>query len=273
MNVNGLNGAGMKQGTLAMGAGGGAMDAVSKDLQNQITNLQKQMQELASNQEMTGEAKMKKRQELQKQISDLEMQLRQRQMDVKREERQKKQNKGPSIDEMTGAKNQAQKGAKQTAGMSAGSMEALISADCSMKQADVHGSVAKSMENRAGILEAEIKQDAGKAGDATAAKKEELAKVKELASQAAASQMQSVAEADKTLEEASSKEEKVEDKTAKDKDGVHEISDADGAKTDEAKQAKDPGDGQQEGAKDNTYDVEMPGVALSRGYQPVDIRL
>lgn len=101
-----------------MGAGG-QLDEVSKNLQNQIENLQKQMQELSSNQEMPMETKMKKRQELQKQISELEMQMRQHQMEVKREERQEKQKQGPSMDGMLGARKQeGSQGAGN--GMSAG---------------------------------------------------------------------------------------------------------------------------------------------------------
>ena len=38
----------------------------------------------------------------------------------------------------------------------------MISADSSMKQAKVQGSMATQMEGRAGVLESEIKQDAGK---------------------------------------------------------------------------------------------------------------
>lgn len=269
MNVNGVNGTGTQPNTAGIGPGtGGQTDAVSKDLQNQIQNLQKQLQELSSNREMPAEAKMKKRQELQKQISQLEMQLRQHQMEVKREERQKKQEKGPSMDEMLGAKKQEQKGAKQSAGLSAGSMEALISADTSMKQADIHGSTSNHMENRAGILEAEIKRDKGGPGDATASKEEELAEVKELADKAASSQMDSLNEANKTLQEAVSKEEKDDAKTGKDKEEPDKVP---GAEKDE--DVSKSGEESQDSQKNGTYDVEMPGVAFSRGYQPVDIKL
>ena len=42
-----------------------AMDQESKNLQNQISQKQKQLQELSSNEEMSVEEKMKKRQEIQ----------------------------------------------------------------------------------------------------------------------------------------------------------------------------------------------------------------
>ena len=50
-------------------------DSYSKNIQNQIANAQKQMQELGENKEMPLEEKMKKRQEIQQQISDLQNQL------------------------------------------------------------------------------------------------------------------------------------------------------------------------------------------------------
>lgn len=53
----------------SMGSGG--TDAYSKSLQKQIMEAQKQLQELSGNENMTPEMKAKKRQELQKQISDL----------------------------------------------------------------------------------------------------------------------------------------------------------------------------------------------------------
>jgi len=50
----------------------------------------------------------------------------------------------------------------------------MISADSSMKRAKVQGSMATQMEGRAGVLESEIKQDAGKGN--TEKKEEELAR-------------------------------------------------------------------------------------------------
>lgn len=58
-----------------------ATDSYSRNIQNQIANAQKQLQELSSNEDMTLEEKMKKRQEIQQQISDLNLQLRQHPLD------------------------------------------------------------------------------------------------------------------------------------------------------------------------------------------------
>ena len=70
-------------------------DSYSRNIQNQIANAQKQLQELSSNKDMTLEEKMNKRQEIQQQINDLNVQLRQHQMEQRRE-------KQYSFDDMIG---------------------------------------------------------------------------------------------------------------------------------------------------------------------------
>ena len=70
MNVKGVNGSGIGLQSLGMNKNQGT-DSVSKNLQNRIADAQKQMQELGDNKEMSLEEKMKKRQEIQQQISDL----------------------------------------------------------------------------------------------------------------------------------------------------------------------------------------------------------
>ena len=85
--------------------------------------------------------------------------------------------------------------------------------------------------------------------------------------------MDSLNEANKTLQESASKEEKDDTKTGKDEDGTDKVP---GAKKDEdiSKSEEESRDGQTaDSQRNDTYDVEMPGVAFSRGYQPVDIRL
>ncbi len=288
MNISGVSGAGMQPNMSGMGAGAAdQMDPVSKDLRRQIEDLQKQMQELSANQEMPMETKMKKRQELQKQISELEVQLRQHQMEVKREENQKKKSNGSSFDDLLGTKPQEKQGGKQSVGMSAGSMEALISADVSMKQADVHGSIATKMEKRAGVIETEIMLDSGRGGSSNIEfKEEELAKTKAIAEQATSSQMESLAQANKTMQEAAEDEQN--DKAGKIETGTKTGSSQNIAVV-EGEEQGTPGtaqsaasavtrdDGQsgsqQEAEEKNTFDTEMMGVAFSRGYQPVDVRL
>ena len=61
-----------------------ATDSVSKNIQNQIANAQNQLQELSANENMSAEEKMKKRQEIQQQITDLNNQLRQHQIEQRK---------------------------------------------------------------------------------------------------------------------------------------------------------------------------------------------
>ena len=193
-----------------------ATDSVSKNIQNQIANAQKQLQELSSNKDMSLEEKMKKRQEIQQQITDLNNQLRQHQIEQRKE---KQQAKGSSMDDMLGgSKKTTSKTGNQSAGLSQASMKAMISADSAMSQAQVQGSVATKMKGRAGVLEAEIKLDAGRGGSVED-KKEELAEVEQKAMQAESAQMNTLATANKELEEAvkaDQQSEKAEDKDKKD---------------------------------------------------------
>ena len=219
MKINGINGANSQMGQMGMNQ---AVDSYSRNIQNQIANAQKQMQELSSKGDMSLEEKMKKRQEIQQQISDLNMQLRQHQMEQRRAamgDSEKQQAKGSSMDDMLGGTGNAgntKAGSKNT-GLSQASMTAIISADSSIKQARVQGSVATKMEGRAGVLESEIKLDQAR-GNAAQKKEEELAKVEQRAQAATASQLSTLADANKTMEEAAkadSKEEKANDKDAK----------------------------------------------------------
>ena len=191
MKINGINGANTQMGQMGMNQ---ATDSYSRNIQSQIANAQKQLQELSSNEEMTLEEKMKKRQEIQQQISDLNMQLRQHQAEQRKE---KQQAKASSMDDMIGGTKS--KAGEKGIGMSQASMTAMISADTSIKQAKVQGSVATSMEGRAGVLESEIKNNHG--ADVTK-KKEELADVTQKAQAATVSQMNTLAEANKAMEEA-----------------------------------------------------------------------
>ena len=176
MNINGINGAGAQS---APAGTGQAMDAQSKNIRKQIEEAQKKLQEISSSGEISPEEKMKKRQEIQKQISDLRMQLQKHQAEMRRQQQAEKR----------AAENQSKAGQKQeeqATGVSAAGMQAVISADNSMKQARVQNGVAVKMEGRAGVLEAEIKQD-GRNGGNTQAKEAELAEAKEKADAAKAS--------------------------------------------------------------------------------------
>ncbi len=234
MRINGLNGANTQVGGMNMMQ---SNDSVSKNLQSQIANAQKQLQELSANKEMSLEEKMKKRQEIQQQIADLNNQLRQHQIEQRKEQQAKKS----SMDDMLGgSKKTTPKAGKQSTGLSQASMKAMISADSAMAQAQVQGSVATKMEGRAGVLESEIKLDQAR-GDDVEKKKEELAEVQQKAVQAESAQMNTLADANKELEEAAKADQQAEktddkDKKADKKDAVsNEKEDSTVAETEENK--------------------------------------
>ncbi len=68
-------------------AGAQPADPVSKNIQNEIADVQGQMQRLSSKEGMPAEEKVKRRQELQQELSSLNTQLRQRQSEVRKEQR------------------------------------------------------------------------------------------------------------------------------------------------------------------------------------------
>ena len=178
------------------------MDSKSKNIENQIAKEQKKLQELSSNTEMGVEEKMKKRQEIQQEITSLQQQLRQHQIMQRKE-----QQKDASVDDMLPARSKdknTDKTGNKGNGLSQAGMQAMISADSSVKQAKEQGSTASKFEGRAGVLEAEIKQDTGKTG--VEKKQEELAALQQKAMAASAAQMSSLAEAEKAAGEASKAE-------------------------------------------------------------------
>lgn len=255
MTINGTSGvsAGVPAGQTGIPQ---AADPVSKDIQNQISRLQKQLQELSANTELSTEAKMKKRQEIQKQISDLNVQLRQHQIEMRKQEQEKKS----SFDDMLGGEPQAQgaKGKSKGQGMpSQASMEAMISADVAMGQAKVNASVATKMEGRAGVLKAEIALDASRGGS-TEAKEAELADVEQKAMEATSSQMSMLSKANETIEEASEKD-----------------------AAEETKEKKAGEESETDGVPDSVSETEEESVAEEleavippvRQYTPVDVRL
>ena len=210
MKINGLNGANTQNGGMNMMQ---LNDSVSKNIQNQIANAQKELQELSANKEMSIEEKMKKRQEIQQQITELNQQLRQHQIEQRKEQQAKKS----SMEDMLGgSRKTASKSGKQGTGLSQVSMKAMISADSAMAQAKVQGSVANKMDGRAGVLEAEIKLDMARGDDVTK-KKEELAEVEQKAITAETAQLNTLADANKELEVAAKVDQQAEKTEDKDK--------------------------------------------------------
>ena len=115
------------------GSGFGAnmqKDPVSKSIQNQIENKQKELQELASDDKMTPEEKMKKRQEIQQEINTLNQELRQHQITQRKEQQQKAASENTASAE--NKKQQSTQSGKRAAGLSQAGMQAILSADSSM---------------------------------------------------------------------------------------------------------------------------------------------
>lgn len=187
-------------------------DSYSRNIKNQIANAEKQLKELSSNETMSADEKMKRREELQQQISDLNMQLRQHQTELRRTTASRSGQ--TQMDDYLGGsrKTGKPKGAGSgQAGINQSTMQAILSADGSMKQAKVQGSVAMRMEGKAGVLKAEIKQDEA-LGDNAEKKKAEMEALEQKAQAATESQLTNLAEANRTMQE-SAKEESSEKKT------------------------------------------------------------
>lgn len=195
MRINITGRAGAAQTGTMLRNGGMQSDSYTKNIQRQIANAQQKLQDLSSNEELSLEDKMKKRQEIQQEITNLNQQLRQHQMELRREQQSQKSS---SMDDMiAGTKHTS---AKKGTGLSQESMQAIISADTSMKQANVQGSVAAGLKGRAGVLESEIRQDAGK--ENTEKKEQELADIQEKVQSATAQQMSLAASANQEIKEA-----------------------------------------------------------------------
>lgn len=171
-------------------------DSFIWNIQRQIENKQKELQNLSKLEDMSLEDKMKKRQEIQQEIADLYNQLRQYQIE------QRMKQKSSSMDDKLGRSNNSQAAENQNNGtaISHDSMKALISADSSMKQAKVRRRVAAEMNGRAVVLESEIKQDKGR-GVNTEKKEEELSKIKENVQTTVSSIMSTLADANEMIKE------------------------------------------------------------------------
>lgn len=167
-------------------------------------------------------------------------------------------------DMLGGSRKTGPKSEKQSAGLSQASMQAMISADSSMKQAKVQGSMATQMEGKAGVLESEIKMDKGR-GASTEKKEEELADLQEKAQAATAAQVSTLADANKKMEEAAKADQKVSKTEDKDKSKKKNADD----KIDEDKKSEATGENQDitvdtnDSVSEETVDAIPDGVNIS----------
>lgn len=100
-------------------------------------------------------------------------------------------------------------------------MKALISAGSAMTQVQRQGSVAANMQGREGVLEAEIKLDSARGGNVEK-KQEELEDVQKKLTQVQSTQMNTLADANKRLEEAAKADAKAEAEAKKKADKKEE---------------------------------------------------
>ena len=93
-------------------------------------------------------------------------------------------------------------------------MQAIISASSAMTMVQRQGSVASSMKGREGILETEIKLDSARGGNVEK-KQEELEEVQKKLTQVQTTQMETLSDANKQLEEARKEDQKAEEAAKK----------------------------------------------------------
>ena len=178
LNISAISGTGLQHpGQVGMSQ---SADYVSKSIQKQIEYLQKQLQELSSNDTMSMEEKQKKQQELQMQINDLTAQLRQHQMEEKKE---RLEAAAPSQE------NEEQK-----------KMRSMLSAETALDHARIEGSVSTRLEGRSNVLQREIRLDSDRLGSSKG-KLEELSEVKQRIRDAKNSESRLLGEAGKILKE------------------------------------------------------------------------
>ncbi len=189
MNISAVNGSNTGMMPVFMNQ---AEDPVSRSIQKQIVNLQKQMQGLSENKDMSPEEKMKKRQELQMEISDLQNQLKQHQVDSRREKQLDKQSPVKSSGRLNGKSDEA--------GISEATMTAIISADASMDQIRINGAAKSQIEGSVRVMKTEAKLD--KAGKAAEKKLEKAAELEGKTSELETEQMKKISEAVNEIGEA-----------------------------------------------------------------------
>lgn len=213
MQVNSVNGTGSEGGV----SQGGGMDAYSKGIMKEIENIRQQMQELSQNDSMSMEEKMKKKQQMQQRINELNNELRKHQIEL----RKQKQESGAVKNDMSPepAENSSKGNAKGTSdNLSAGNLQAIISADASMEISKAGRRAADGLKATAKVLKGEIKADGGRGN--MEAKQKQLQEVEERAEHATASQIKQMTETvhdmrqTASLSEETGKEERGEDQRA-----------------------------------------------------------
>lgn len=214
-------------------------DSVSKNIQNEISEAQRQKQSLSSKGDISAKEKMKKDQELQQEISSLNTQLRMRQEEVQKEQKkealsgevrpvredEKKvenrvETKEKSIGEIRDQEQQARKlenfetQSKDTEKEkekedtettdSRKETKAVVAGDSGMEQVKQQRRVITRMKDAIAVLKGEIRQDEARGLDVED-KKKELEEQEDKMQKASASQFSVLGEANKAMGEAQGK--------------------------------------------------------------------
>lgn len=180
-------------------------DSVSKELQSQIADAQKELQELSKNDQLSSEEKMKKRQELNQRINELTNQLKQHQAELRKE----KMAAAKAVKAESTQEQENEDG--DTAGFSQEGMEAALTADSSLKLAQVKNGVKKRMQIRARIMESEIETDASR-GASVEAKQKSLSKLEQRIDQVSKDLGEEVGNANQSLKEENLLNDRIEEK-------------------------------------------------------------
>ena len=150
-------------------------------------------------------------------------------------------------------------------------MQAIISASSAMTMVQRQGSVATSMKGREGILEIEIKLDSARGGNVER-KQEELGEVQKKLTQVQTTQMDTLSDANKQLEEARKEDQKAEveaKKKAEKKEKDEEVKTTEKVNNEEINETQDTNIHNVEVVTD-TVNASSPETVV---YPHVDIRL
>ncbi len=225
MGIGGIRA--MESQTVRQPAANQQVDSISKNIENEISDAQRQKQGLSSKADIPVEEKIKKRQELQQEISSLNAQLRQHQAEVRREQQKEalsaekraeelsirnKDDHEPGIKANTSENSEAEEPRTKKTGpenaetkpevkdvrMSKTEMHALISADSSIKKAKTQNAVITRMEDGIVTLKGEIRQDKAR-GENVDKKEAELAKQEAKLQKVSASQFTALDKANETM--------------------------------------------------------------------------
>lgn len=188
------------------------VDAISKSIENEISDVQRQRQQV-SKQDLSADEKMKKRQELQQEISRLNNQLRQRQAEarkkqnkekvakerdaenVKADNEKKEQVAASKKDETKEKEAESKTVEMQDAKKERVKEQTVVSAEVAVSQSRLQNKVVSGIRNNINVLKGEIRQDKAR-GENVDDKKEQLEKQRNRLRRASSSEFTSGAKKD-----------------------------------------------------------------------------